>query len=92
MTKFTTTADIETRADAEKYLSGLGISSTIMLFNLQWVKMNDKEMFADTGTFSVLHNTEYRWWEIGFQKNGELMVERFYSMEEALAYIVLRWW
>lgn len=92
MANFTSTSDIECRKDAEKYLSGLKIGSTLMFFQLPWKEHSETEMRADAGAFTVLHSTLDRWWEVGFTRNEELMVERFYSMEEAIAFIVLRWW
>jgi hypothetical protein len=93
MSKFTSSADIETREQAIAYLSGKS-GSLLDFFSLKWEKRDDQRIFADAGAFTVLHSTEDAWWEVGFKKMGEddVTVVRFYSMEQCVAYIVCRWW
>ena len=94
MTNFSSTKTVcVDRKSAEAYLSALPPSSTLDFFKLNWELNDDGMMRADGGNFTVLHNPADRWWEVGYRKHysEELVVERFYSMEQAIAYIVLKW-
>lgn len=72
--------------------------SMLQFFALKW-ELKNKELGdiiaprSEAGPFSVMHSITDGWWEVGYDNNeGVLTVDRFYSMEECVAYIVCRWW
>lgn len=83
----------DTLESAQAYLSNRP-GSIVDFFKLDWkVDEEGQVKYIGDTPFSILHSPTDHWWEVGSRTNeGAFTVERFGSMEQAIAYIVSKWW